>query len=144
MSNCRVRQGGHEVRLDLDVQPLRDARGALSGFTQIGTDVTTQRRNRLRLEGALRKNDALLRVLHPHAIVSVAGRAGGIIKAIDAFCHASDYSCAELLHGTHCIVKSIVKFGVQPPSLFYLTALLPAAPAAGKRWSLVCDWPVKR
>ena len=112
MSNCRVRQGGHEVRLDLDVQPLRDARGALSGFTQIGTDVTTQRRNRLRLEGALRKNDALLRVLCPHAIVSVAGRAGGIIKAIDAFCHASDYSCAELLHGTHRIVKSIVKSGV--------------------------------
>ena len=140
MSNCRVRQGGHEVRLDLDVQPLRDARGALSGFTQIGTGVTAQRRNRLRLEGARRKNDALLRVLHLHAVVLVAGRARRIIQAIDAFCHIGGFSRAELLHGTHRIVKS----GVQPPSLFYLTALLPAAPAAGKRWSLVCDWPVKR
>ena len=61
---CRVRlprqaQGGHEVWLDLDMFPLRDARGALSGFPQIGTGVTAQRRNRLRLEGARRKNDAL-------------------------------------------------------------------------------------
>lgn len=84
----------------------------------------------MRLEGAWRKNDALLCVLHPHAVVSVAGRAGRIIQAIDASCHISGFSRADLPHGTH----RIVKFGVQPASLSDLTALLPAANAAGKCW----------
>ena len=82
----------------------------------------------------------MLCVLHLHAIVSVTGRARRIIQAIDAFCHIGGFSRAELLHGTHRIVKS----GLQPASFWDLTALLAAANAAGKCWSHLCDWPVTR
>ena len=116
---CRVEvplqaQDGQAIWLDLDMQPRRDARGALTGFMHVGTDLTKQRSDRLRLEGALRENDALLRVLHLHAIVSVADRSGRIVEANDAFCRISGYSRDELLQHTHRIVKS----GVQPASLW--------------------------
>ena len=101
---------GREVWLDLDVQPLRDASGSVTGFMRIGTDVTEQRLAKKRLEDALRDNDALLRVIHMHAIVSVADRAGRIVEANDAFCRISGYSREELLQQTHRIVNS----GVQP------------------------------
>ena len=116
---CRVELplhalGTHEVWLDLDVQPLRDAGGAVTGFMHIGSDITAQRLAKQRLEAALRDNDALLRVIHMHAIVSVADRAGRITEANDAFCRISGYSREELLQQTHRIVNS----GVQPATFW--------------------------
>ena len=112
---CRVElplwtRDGQEVWLDLDAQPLRGASGKLTGFMHIGSDMTAQRLAKVRLESALRDNDALLRVIHMHAIVSVTDRAGRIIEANDAFCQISGYSREELLQQTHRIVNS----GVQP------------------------------
>ena len=116
---CRVELSlqaldGREVWLDLDVQPLRDAGGALTGFMYIGSEITAQRLAKKQLEAALRDNDALLRVIHMHAIVSVADRAGRITVANDAFCRISGYSREELLQQTHRIVNS----GVQPASFW--------------------------
>jgi len=116
---CRVEllhraSDGRELWLDLDVQPLLDARGALTGFMRIGSDVTQQRQAQKQLENALRATDALLRVVNTHAIVSVADRAGRIVEANDAFCRISGYSREELLQQTHRIVNS----GVQPASFW--------------------------
>ena len=116
---CRVEllhraSDGHELWLDLDVQPLLDARGTVTGFMRIGSDVTQQRRAQKQLESALRDTAALLRVIDMHAIVSVADRAGCIIEANDAFCRISGYSREELLQQTHRIVNS----GVQPASFW--------------------------
>jgi two-component system, sensor histidine kinase and response regulator len=102
------------VWLDLEVQPLRDAYGAITGYMHIGSDITAQRLAKKRLEAALRENEALLRVIHLHAIVSVADSAGQIIEVNDAFCRISGYSREELLAHTHRIVKS----GMQPDSLW--------------------------
>ena len=100
---------GNDVWLDLDVQPLRDSGGAIAGFMHIGSDITAQRLAKTRLESALRDNDALLRVIHMHAIVSVADRAGRIVEANDAFCRISGYSREELFEQTHRIVNSGVQ-----------------------------------
>ena len=105
---------GSEVWLDLEMQPLRNSSGAVTGFMHIGSDITAQRLAKKRLEAALRDNHALLRVIHMHAIVSVADRAGNIIEANDAFCRISGYSRDELLQHTHRIVNS----GVQPASFW--------------------------
>ena len=105
---------GREVWLDVDVQPLRDAQGALTGFLHIGSDVTERRRAKARLERVQRDNEALLLVIHLHAIVSVTDRSGRIVEANDAFCRISGYSRDELLQQTHRIVNS----GVQPASFW--------------------------
>ena len=129
---CRVELplralAGNDVWLDLDVQPLRADAGALTGFMHIGSDVTAQRLAKKRLEAALRDNDALLRVIHMHAIVSVTDRAGHIIEANDAFCRISGYSREELLQSTHRIVNS----GVQPVGFW---AGMWRTIAAGQPW----------
>ncbi|MBC7940812.1 MAG: CHASE domain-containing protein [Chitinophagaceae bacterium] len=129
---CRVElplrtMDGNAVWLDLDVQPLRDAGGAMTGFMHIGSDITAQRLAKKRLEAALRDNDALLRVIHMHAIVSVADRAGRITEANDAFCRISGYSREELLQQTHRIVNS----GVQPSSFW---VEMWRTIAAGQHW----------
>ena len=116
---CRVEVSlraadGREVWLDLDVQSMRDARGALTGSMQIGSDITERRRTQERLESALRDTDALLRVINTHAIVSVTDRAGRIVEANDAFCSISGYTREELLQQNHRIVNS----RVQPPAFW--------------------------
>ena len=118
-TGCRVQilnhaKSGSEYWSDTEVQPLLDAKGDCIAFMEIASDITEQRVAKERLEAALRDNDALLRVIHMHAIVSVADRAGRIIEANDAFCRISGYSRDELLQQTHRIVKS----GVQPANFW--------------------------
>ena len=110
---CRVEvlnraKDGREYWIDTEVQPTLDERGLLTGFMEVGSDVTAQKLTQLQLEAALRESDALLRTFHQHAIVSVADRAGRIIEVNEAFCHISGYSQQELLGQNHRMVKSNV------------------------------------
>ena len=111
---CRVEvlnraKDGHEYWIDTEIQPARDEHGVLTGFMEIGSEVTAQKRVQLQLEAAIRESDALLRTIHQHAIVSVADRAGRIIEVNEAFCHISGYSQQELLGQNHRIVNSNVQ-----------------------------------
>ena len=97
---------GHEFWFDTDIQPLRDSQGALTGFMEIGSDVSERHRAQARLEDALRDKQALLRTIDLHSIVSVADRGGLITQANDAFCSISGYGRAELIGQNHRIVNS--------------------------------------
>ena len=97
---------GREYWIDMELQPLHGDTGKLIGFMEIGSDVTEKRRARAELEAALRENDALLRTIHQHAIVSVADRSGRIIDVNDAFCRISGYGRDELLGANHRMVSS--------------------------------------
>ena len=112
---CRVEilnraKDGHDYWFDAEVQPMFDACGQLSGFMEIGSDVTERHRAQAQLDAARRDTDALLRTLDRHAIVSMADAAGDITEVNDAFCRISGYSRDELLGHNHRIVNS----GLQP------------------------------
>jgi two-component system, sensor histidine kinase and response regulator len=97
---------GRMYWFEAEVRTIRDAQGRTSGFMEIGSDMTQRHEAQLQLEAALRDNDALLRTIHMHAIVSVADRAGRITEVNDAFCRISGYPREELLGETHRIVNS--------------------------------------
>ena len=116
---CRVEilnraKGGREYWVDTEIQPLHDAQGQLTGFMEIGSDVTERHQARAQLEAALRDNDALLQTLNLHAIVSVADSAGCITEVNDEFCRISGYDREELVGRNHRIVNS----GSHPPEFW--------------------------
>ena len=124
---------GNEYWIDYELQPLRDAAGQVSGSMLIGTDVTERHAARARLEAALRENEALLKTLDQHAIVSVTDTTGRIIEANDAFCRISGYSRDELIGQDHHILRS----GLQPPQFW--TAMWMTV-TAGQTWhGVVCN-----
>jgi PAS domain S-box-containing protein len=117
---CRVEilnraKDGHEYWVDTEVQPTHDEHGVVTGFMEVGSDITAQKRTQMQLETAMRESDALLRTVHQHAIVSVADRTGRIIEVNDAFCIISGYARHELLGQNHRIVNSDVQ-----PAEFWL------------------------
>jgi two-component system sensor histidine kinase/response regulator len=119
-TSCRVEilnraKDGREYWIDTEIQPLHDAPGQLIGFMEIGSDVTERRRAQAQLEAALRDNEALLRTLDMHAIVSVADAGGRITAANEAFCRISGYSREELLGRNHRIVNS----GLHPADFWH-------------------------
>ena len=135
---CRVEilnraKDGREYWYDLEVQPMRDAAGRLTGFMEIGSDVTARHAAQVRLDAALRDNQALLRALNLHAIVTVADRDGIITDANEAFCHLTGYSREEFIGRSHRIVNS----GVHPPAFW---AEMWKTIASGTPWrSDVCN-----
>ncbi|MET0389392.1 MAG: PAS domain S-box protein, partial [Polyangiales bacterium] len=82
--------------------------GDVPGFYLIAHNVTEQIETRARLAAALRETDALLSVIHQHAIVSMTDRAGKIIDVNDAFCRISGYSRDELMGADHRLINSHV------------------------------------
>jgi PAS domain S-box-containing protein len=126
-------KAGQEYLVELEIQPLHDHLGTLSGFMAIESDITERRTEQLRLEAALRDNSALLRTLQQHAIISVADRGGRIIEVNDAFCRISGYSREELLGQNHRIVNS----GAHPAE-FWL--VMWQAISHGQPWhAVVCN-----
>jgi PAS domain S-box-containing protein len=116
---CRVEiaycaKNRQEYWLDVEFKPMLNLRGELNGFMEIGSDVTERRLEQARLEAALRENDALLRTIDLHAIVSVTDRAGNITAANDAFCRISGYARDELIGQNHRILNS----GTQPATFW--------------------------
>ncbi len=129
---CRVEilnraKDGREYWMDTEIQPTRDARGVLTGFMEIGTDITPQKHIQQRLEAAMRESEALLTTVQVHAIVSVAGRDGRLMEVNDAFCEISGYAREELLGRNHSMVNS----GVHPKEFW---GQMWASISAGKSW----------
>ncbi len=111
---CRVeilnrRQDGAEFWFQTEIQPLHDPKGDLVGFMEVGSDVTERHVAQASLEAALRDNQALLRTIDLHAIVSMTDRSGRITQANEAFCRISGYSREELIGQNHRIVNSGVQ-----------------------------------
>jgi PAS domain S-box-containing protein len=97
---------GQDYWLDLEIQPLRDQTGALTGYMAIQNDTTERRLAQARLEAALRDNNALLSTLDLLGIVSVADRKGRITQINDAFCDISGFERDELLGQNHRLINS--------------------------------------
>ena len=62
---CRIElplrtTGGNKVWLDLDVQPMRDARGVMTGFMHIGTDITASKNTARELARERQRLDNIL------------------------------------------------------------------------------------
>ncbi|MEO6742889.1 MAG: CHASE domain-containing protein [Caldimonas sp.] len=109
--SCRVEvlnkaKDGHEYWIDTEVQPTRDESGVVTGFMEIGTDVTEKRRTNARLQAALRETDALLKTIDLHSLVSVTDQSGRITKANAAFCELHLRTEEELLRNHHRVLKS--------------------------------------
>jgi PAS domain S-box-containing protein len=109
--SCRVeilnrRKDGRTYWIDTEIQPLHDERGLLTGFMEIGTDITDKREATSRLQAALRENDSLLGVIQQHAIVATATPTGRITEANDAFCRISGYRRDELIGRQHLLVDT--------------------------------------
>jgi PAS domain S-box-containing protein len=100
-----VRKDGTRIPAVVSVTALRDADEAIIGYLLIGTDNTARKQ----ADAAMRENDALLRTIRLHSIVSVADRAGRIVEVNDSFCRISGYARDELLGQTHRVVNSGVQ-----------------------------------
>lgn len=108
---CRVEilnraKDGHEYWIDTEIQPIRDDAGVLTGFIEVGTDVTSHKEIRLRLEAAVAETKALLDTLNRHKIVSVVDREGCIVDVNQAFCDISGYTREQLVGHNSRIVNS--------------------------------------
>lgn len=94
------------------VPDLQD--GRVQGFYDIEHDVTDLTLARTEHAAAVRENEALLRTLHHHSLVSITDRAGRILEANEKFCATSGYAREELVHRTHRVVNS----GIHPPDFW--------------------------
>ncbi len=100
---------GREYWVDTEVQPTRNAGGVLTGFMEIGTDITALKDIQKRLEAAIRASSALLNTVELHTAVSVSDGGGRIMEVNDAFCSLSGFSAAELIGQDHRILNSGVQ-----------------------------------
>ena len=92
--------------LDLELEPTTDAAGKPTGYMEVGTNVSIQKRNQQRLEVAMREATTLLNTFEMHSIVSVTDRHGIITEVNDAFCDISGYARKELIGQNHRILNS--------------------------------------
>ncbi len=97
---------GRDYWLDLEIQPLTESDGTLSGYMAIESDTTERRAAQASLEAALRDNNALLSTLDLLGIVSIADSAGRITQVNDAFCDISGYKRHELIGENHRLINS--------------------------------------
>ncbi len=101
----RSKTGG-DFWLNMDIQPLHEPDGTLSGFVGVQTDITERKRTQSQLEALLRDNSALMSTLDLFGIVSTADRDGVITSANEALCDISGYSQAELIGQNHRLLNS--------------------------------------
>ena len=97
---------GRDYWLDIEIQPLTESDGTLSGYMAIESDTTERRAAKTSLEAALRDNNALLSTLDLLGIVSVADQAGRITQVNDGFCDISGYEREELIGKNHRMINS--------------------------------------
>lgn len=80
----------HELWLDIDVQPLRDATGTLTGFVGVATDITERRRAQVELRVAAIAFDSLDAI----AIIDARRR---ILRVNSAFTRITGYEPCEVI-----------------------------------------------
>lgn len=88
----RARDGG-ELWLDLDVQPVRGAGGALAGFVDVAVDVTERRRNQAEMRIAAIAFNSL-------DAIAVCDSQRRVLKVNPAFTRITGYSEQEVLGDT--------------------------------------------
>lgn len=88
--------------------------GEVVGFYALVHDVSDLYDSRLQLAAVLRENEALLKAIHLHALVTITDGAGRMEDVNHNFCRTAGYSREELLGQTHRIINS----GVQPASFW--------------------------
>ncbi len=118
---CRVEilnrhKNGREYWLDLEIQPIRDEAGSLTGFMAVERDVTERIEREKALQRALHENEQLMRAIDEFAIVSVTDREGIITQVNTLFERISGYRREELIGQNHRNFKS----GVQDADLWPL------------------------
>jgi PAS domain S-box-containing protein len=75
--------------------------GEVQGFYTLVHDITELVEGRHKLVSLQRDNEALLKTIYTHTIVSVAGPTGRIIEVNDTFCQAFGYDKHELIGKRH-------------------------------------------
>ena len=100
------RKNGAHYWVRLELRPRFDRHGAFLGYIEIQTDIHEERSNAELLQNALNENDALMRTLNAHAIVSESDIDGNITRANQLFVDISGYSADELWGQNHRIVNS--------------------------------------
>jgi PAS domain S-box-containing protein len=100
------RKNGENYWVRLELRPRFDRQGVFVGFIEIQTDIHEERSNAELLQNALNENDALMRTLNAHAIVSESDIEGNITRANQLFVDISGYSADELWGQNHRIVNS--------------------------------------
>ncbi|MEP7282782.1 MAG: PAS-domain containing protein, partial [Rubrivivax sp.] len=111
---CQRRRDGSDYWVELELQPLRDSGGALTGFMSVESDISARRQAEGALAAAVRDNEAMLSTLHAHTIVSVTDADGRIVDVNPAFCEATGYDRDELIGSTHALVNA----GVHPAAFW--------------------------
>ena len=101
-----LRKNGEHYWVRLELRPRFDHEHTFSGYIEIQTDINEERSNAELLQNALNENDALMRTLNTHAIVSETDIDGNITRANQLFVDISGYSVEELLGQNHRIVNS--------------------------------------
>jgi PAS domain S-box-containing protein len=97
---------GTEYWVDTEVQPTFGEDGALSGFMEVGTDITALKQTQRKLEVAMRDSQVLLSTIEFQTIVSVSDRQGRIVEVNEAFCDISGFSREDLVGQNHRIINS--------------------------------------
>ena len=104
---------GREYRLRIEITPLRDAEGRLTGFMAIESDITVQHaaqqllaKAKAAADDALREVGAFRATLDEHSIISVTDPCGKVIDVNESLCRISGYSRAEILGQDHRIFNS--------------------------------------
>jgi len=107
-------KAGRDYWLEIDVQPVTDAHGAITGFVAIESDITERKHAQQQLETALRDSEVLLDTLRSHFKVSVSDASGRILEVNDNFVRMSGYTRAELIGNSHTLLNS----GHHPPEFW--------------------------
>ncbi|MBC7896944.1 MAG: PAS domain S-box protein [Cytophagaceae bacterium] len=120
----RLRADGSLVDVSLTASPIVDAEGRLVGLSKTLRDVSAARQEARRVQhlnasledqmllrtaelaSAMRDNDALLRTMREHSIVSVTDRFGIIQDVNENFCRLSGYTREALVGQSHRMISS--------------------------------------
>ena len=118
---------GREYWIETDVQPTRDADGALTGFMEIGTDITERKQAQIRLQLAASV------FTHAREGITITDARGTIIEVNDTFTRITGYSREEAVGKNSRLLQS----GRQTPE-FYASmwqALLQTGHWTGELWN---------
>lgn len=99
-------KSGQEYWIELEIQPRYNDQNEPIGFMAIESDISERKATYMRLEAALRENNALLSTLNLHGIISSADSNGLITEVNDAFCKISGYQRDDLIGQNYRLLDS--------------------------------------